>query len=92
MTDHVRSYEIVSGQGWNRLVAISLDLGKIVWQQASLPAPIENAAIDAGFIWVEQAGAKRWFNVLSGKEDRSVGDRPAAPDRCSTDRAVRPGR
>lgn len=72
LTDHVRSYELVSGDGWNRLVAVGLDLGKIVWKQDLAPAPIESAGIEPGFVWVQQAGAKRWFNVLSGKEDRSV--------------------
>ncbi len=72
LSDHVRSYELVSGEGWARLVAVGLDLGKILWKQDLAPAPIENAGIEAGFVWVQQAGAKRWFNVLSGKEDRSV--------------------
>ncbi|MBA3457646.1 MAG: hypothetical protein H0T42_31480 [Deltaproteobacteria bacterium] len=72
LTDHVRSYELVSGQGWNRIVAIGLDLGKIIWKRELAIAPIETAGIEDGFVWVQQAGAKRWFNVFSGSEDRSV--------------------
>ena len=72
LTDHVRSYELVSGEGWNRVVAIGLDLGKILWKQDLAPAPLESAGIEAGFLWVQQGGAKRWFNVLSGAENRSV--------------------
>ena len=72
LTDHVRSYELVSGEDWAQVAAIGLDLGKIVWSQDLAAAPIETAGIEAGFLWVQQAGAKRWFNVLSGKEDRSV--------------------
>jgi hypothetical protein len=72
LTDHVRSYELVSGEGWNRIVGIGLDLGKILWKRDLAAAPIEAAALDGGFVWVQQAGTKRWFNVFSGKEDRSV--------------------
>lgn len=72
ISDQVRSYELISGDGWNRIAAVGLDLGKIIWQRDLSPAPIEGAGLDAGFVWVQQAGAKRWFNVFSGKEDRSV--------------------
>jgi hypothetical protein len=72
LTDHVRSYELVSGDGWNRLVALGLDIGKIVWKRELAPGAIEGGGIDNGFVWVQQRGAKRWFNVFSGAEDRSV--------------------
>ncbi len=83
LTDHVRSYELVSGEGWNQLAAVGLDLGRILWKQDLAPGPIEAAGIEPGFVWVQQAGGKRWFNVLSGKEDRSVekiGPPPTGPD------------
>lgn len=72
LSDHVRSYELVSGEGWNRLVAIGLDLGKILWKVELASGPIESAGIEPGFVWVQQAGAKRWFNVFTGTEDRTV--------------------
>ena len=72
LTDHVRSYELVSGDGWNQIVGVSLELGKILWKRDLTPAPIESGGIEGGFVWVQQAGAKRWFNAFSGKEDRSV--------------------
>jgi len=72
LTDHVRSYELVSGEGWSQIVGVSLDLGKILWKRDLSPAAIESGGIEGGFVWVQQAGAKRWFNVFSGKEDRSV--------------------
>ena len=72
LSDHVRSYELVAGDGWNRLVTVSLDLGKILWKRELAPGPIEGAGIEKGFVWVQQRGAKRWFHVFAGGEDRSV--------------------
>jgi len=72
LTDHVRSYEVVSGDGWNRIAAVGLNLGKIVWKRDLAPTPIESGGIEAGYVWLQQGGAKRWFNVFSGKEDRSI--------------------
>jgi len=73
LTDHIRSYELVSGDGWARIVAIGINLGKIVWTRDLPTTPIESAGLEAGFVWLQQGGEKRWFNVFSGKEDRSVG-------------------
>lgn len=72
LSDHVRSFELVSGDGWNRLVAVGLDLGKILWKRDLAPGPIESGGIEKGFVWIQQRGEKRWFNVFSGAEDRSV--------------------
>ena len=80
--DHVRSYELVSGDGWNQLVAIGLDLGRILWRRDLGSGPIEGGGIENGFVWIQQHGEKRWFNVFSGKEDRSVEKigAPTTPD------------
>ena len=97
VTDHVRSYELVSGDGWNRVVAIGLDLGKIVWKRDLDPGPIEGAGVETGFVWVQQRGEKRWFDVFSGAENRSVdkigpppqnGVPPAWPGTPDTDKPL----
>ncbi len=72
LTDHVRSYELISGDGWSRIVGIGIDLGKILWKRDLAPTPIESGGIEGGFVWVQQSGTRRWFNGFSGKEDRSV--------------------
>jgi hypothetical protein len=72
LTDHVRSYEIVSGEGWHQLSAVALELGKIVWTRDLGPAQVEAGGIEQGFVWIQQGTSKRWFNVFTGKEDRSM--------------------
>ncbi|HVK83872.1 MAG TPA: hypothetical protein VM513_07185 [Kofleriaceae bacterium] len=66
LTDHLRSYEIVAGDGWNQLVAIDLRLGTVLWTRELGPEPIEAAAVENGAIRIAQAGNKRWFNVFTG--------------------------
>lgn len=71
ISDHIRSYEVVSGRDWHQLVAIDLRIGQIVWQQELGAKPIEAAALENGAVVLTQGGAKRWFNVFTGREDRS---------------------
>jgi hypothetical protein len=72
LSDHVRTYELVSGRDWHQLAAIDLRIGKIVWQQELGAAPIDGAQLEDGSVVVTQRAAKRWFNVLTGQEDRSL--------------------
>jgi hypothetical protein len=46
LTDHVRSYELVSGAGWHQLVAIDLSTGEGVWKQDLGAAPVDDGGID----------------------------------------------
>lgn len=80
LTDNIRSYEVVSGDGWARIATVGLNLGKILWMRDLAAAPIESGGIDAGYVWLQQGGVKRWFNVFSGKEDRSVDKIGPPPD------------
>ncbi|MDX2089149.1 MAG: hypothetical protein SFX73_14930 [Kofleriaceae bacterium] len=82
VTDHVRSYELVAGEGWNQLTAVDLKIGTVLWQRELDAAPVEAARVEGGTIVVTQAGKKRWFNVFTGKEDRTfekVGIPPFSP-------------
>ncbi|MDB4962163.1 MAG: hypothetical protein JWP01_2162 [Myxococcales bacterium] len=72
LTDHVRSYEIISGEGWHQLAAVALDIGRVVWTRDLGPVPVDAGGIESGFVWIQQGTGKRWFNVFSGKEDRSI--------------------
>lgn len=66
LTDHVRSYEIVGGEGWHQLVSIDLSTGHALWAQELGPAPVETAGIDAGTVWVQQGATKRAFRATDG--------------------------
>lgn len=79
VTDHVRSYELVAGDGWNQLTGVDLKIGSVLWQQELGPTPIEAATVEGGAIVLTQGGKKRWFNVFTGKEDRSV-EKVGLPD------------
>lgn len=72
LTDHLRSYEVIAGEGWNQLVAIDLRLGKVLWSRELGPAPIDAGGVDGGLVWLEQAGKRRFFDVFIGKENRQM--------------------
>lgn len=72
LTDHVRSYEIVSGAGWNQLVAIDLGTGEASWKQDLDAAVIEAGGIDGEFVWIRQAGRTRRFRRVDGSETASA--------------------
>ena len=46
LTDHVRSYEVVSGVGWSQLVAIDLGTGEPRWKQDYDGGLIEAGGVD----------------------------------------------
>lgn len=75
ISDHARSYEIVAGDGWNQIVAVDMKLGTALWKKELGPTPITAGTIEGGYLVLDQAGTKfgkRWFNVFTGKEDRST--------------------
>jgi len=67
-----RTYEIVAGDGWNQVVAIDLTLGQPLWKKELGSAPVTAGGMEGGNLWLVQGGLKRWFNVHSGAEDRSM--------------------
>ena len=68
LTDHVRSFEIVTGKDWGYLIAIDLESGEGAWQAELGKAPIGNAGVEPGRVWVEQAGKQRFFDAKTGRE------------------------
>ncbi len=71
LSDHIRSYEIVGGADWNTMTAIDLRNGTKLWTTELGKEPITAGEVTGGLVQLEQAGAKRYFRVFSGKEDRS---------------------
>jgi hypothetical protein len=75
LTDHIRSYEVVAGEGWNQLTAIDLKTGLTLWTAELGPSPVTSGNVAGPFVILEQAtgqGAqKRYFHIYTGKEDRS---------------------
>jgi outer membrane protein assembly factor BamB len=67
LTDHIRSYEVVSGRDWHQLVAIELDSGKPLWSVELGAAPVTAGGVDGSAVWVSQGGAPRRFDVMTGK-------------------------
>jgi hypothetical protein len=72
LTDHVRSYEIVGGDGWHQLVAFDLSTGEGTWKQDLGAAPIDDGGIEHDIVWLLQAGRKRTFRVADGTEVSSI--------------------
>ncbi len=71
LTDHIRSYEVVAGDGWNQLTALDLKTGLKLWVAEVGPAPITGAVVAGPMVVVEQGDQKRYFHIYTGKEDRS---------------------
>lgn len=72
VTDHIRSYEIVGGDKWHQLIAVELRTGKALWKADLGHWEVQDAGVQAPYVWVIQAGQKRYYNVLNGNEDRSL--------------------
>jgi PQQ enzyme-like repeat protein len=72
LTDHVRSYEVVSGPDWHQLVAIDLATGHPLWSRELGPVPVRAGGVADGQVWIDQGAGPHGFAALSGE------DRPAA--------------
>lgn len=67
LTDHIRSYELVTGDGWHQLVAIDLS-GKALWKVELGPQEITKFELHGGQITLDQRGDyHRLFNVFNGR-------------------------
>lgn len=67
LTDHVRSYELAGGAGWNQLVAVGLDTGKGVWKVDLGPAPVTDGGVDGSKLWLVQGGKRLLFEAATGR-------------------------
>jgi hypothetical protein len=68
LTDHVRSYEIISGPDWHQLVAVDLLSGRVLWSRELGPAPVRSGGVGEGHVWIEQGGAPRRLDALTGTD------------------------
>lgn len=67
LTDHVRSYELAGGAGWNQIVAIGLDTGKGVWKVDLGPEPVTDGGVDGSRLWLSQGGKRLVFDAATGR-------------------------
>jgi hypothetical protein len=73
LTDHVRSYEIVAGDGWHQIVAFELSSGEATWKRDLGAIPIEDGGVEDGgvdgdVVWLLQGGRRRTFRVADGAD------------------------
>jgi outer membrane protein assembly factor BamB len=68
LTDHVRSYEIVSGDGWSQLVALDLTSGQAAWRHELGPVAVEAGGVADGAVWIRQNGIRKAFRATDGRE------------------------
>jgi hypothetical protein len=76
LTDHVRSYEIVSGPDWHQLVAIDLASGHALWARELGPAPVRAGGVAENRVWIDQGAGPHAFAALTGQDGQAL--RPAA--------------
>lgn len=67
LTDHKRSYEVVSGDGWAQVVAIDLDRGQGVWKIDLGSEPIRAGGIEGDKLWLEQGAKRKLLDLGSGR-------------------------
>lgn len=68
LTDHVRSYELVAGDGWHQLVAFDLSTGEASWKQDLGEIPIDDGGIEGEVVWLLQGERRRTFRSADGTE------------------------
>ena len=68
LTDHQRSFEIVTGADWGYLIAIDLAIGEGAWQAELGKGPITRGGVEGGRVWIEQSGKQRFFDAKTGAE------------------------
>lgn len=79
LTDHVRSYEIVSGPDWHQLVAIDLASGHALWARELGPAPVRAGGVAGGQVWIDQGAGPHAFAALTGRDGEGSGPVPDGP-------------
>jgi hypothetical protein len=79
LTDHLRTYEVVSGPNWHQLVAIDLTSGRALWSRELGTAPVRAGGVTGAIVWIDQGTGRTCFGALTGAADRGA---HAAP--CST--------
>jgi outer membrane protein assembly factor BamB len=71
LTDHARSFELVSGPDWHQLVAVDLSTGRALWSRELGGAKVRAAGVGSGAVWVDQgSNSRQCFGILTGAESR----------------------
>jgi hypothetical protein len=68
LTDHIRSYEVVSGPDWHQLVAIDLASGHALWARELGPAPVRTGGVADGQVWIDQGAGPHAYAALTGSD------------------------
>lgn len=68
LTDHERSYELVSGLGWAQLIAVDLRRGGGLWKVELGDRPIDAGGVERGQVWIQQGSSRRAFDAATGRE------------------------
>jgi hypothetical protein len=76
LTDHARSYEIVSGLDWHQLIAVDLGTGRVLWSRELGPAPVSAGSVDGGQIAIHQGARTHKFDGLTGADRGTIGSLP----------------
>jgi len=72
LTDHIRTYEVVSGPDWHQLVAIDLKSGRALWSRELGPAPVRAGGVSPDMVWVDQGTGLRFFSTVTGASDNAA--------------------
>jgi hypothetical protein len=72
LTDHIRTYEVVSGPDWHQLVAVDLASGKALWARELGAAPVRAGGVAKQLVWIDQGSGPAFFQVLTGAPDLTV--------------------
>jgi len=73
LTDHVRSYEVVSGPDWHQLVAIDLASGRALWSRELGAAPVRAGGVHQDRVWLDQGAGRQYFRAITGVPDDTGG-------------------
>ena len=71
LSDHLRSYELVAGEGWTEMTAIDLRNGAKLWTVQLGATPVTAGEVRGGLVVLTQGATPRYFKVFTGTEDRS---------------------
>jgi hypothetical protein len=77
LTDHLRSFEIVSGPDWHQLVAIDLTSGKALWARELGAAPVRAGGVTGDRVWIDQGAGPASFAVATGVPGTTPAAKPA---------------
>jgi hypothetical protein len=73
LTDHVRSYEVVSGPDWHQLVAVDLTSGHALWARELGPTRVHTAGVADGRVWIDQGAGPHSFAAITGQDVAAPG-------------------